>query len=49
LREALRPIAEPGGATALASLLSDAFIPPPSACVDVRVCGANTNSREIVS
>lgn len=49
LREALRPIAEPGGATALASLPSDAFIPPPSACVDVRVCSANTNSKEIVS
>lgn len=43
LWERLRLIAEPGGATALAALLSGAFIPPPDARVGVLVCGGNTD------
>jgi threonine dehydratase len=39
----LRLIAEPGGATALAALLSGAFTPPAGARVGVLVCGANTD------
>ncbi|WP_051213012.1 serine/threonine dehydratase [Rubritepida flocculans] len=39
-REA-RIAAEPGGATALAALLSGAWTPPPGARVGVLVCGAN--------
>jgi len=39
----LRLIAEPGGATALAALLSGAFVPPDGARVGVLVCGANTD------
>jgi threonine dehydratase len=39
----LRLVAEPGGATALAALLSGAFKPPQDACVGVLVCGSNTD------
>ena len=35
-------VAEPGGATALAALLSGAWVPPPGARVGVLVCGGNT-------
>jgi threonine dehydratase len=35
-------LAEPGGAAAMAALLSGAFRPPPGARVGVLVCGANT-------
>jgi threonine dehydratase len=41
LWERLRIIAEPGGATALAALLSGAFRPPEDARVGVVLCGAN--------
>lgn len=43
LWDRLRLIAEPGGATALAALLSGAFVPPDGAHVGVLVCGANTD------
>ncbi len=39
----MRLIAEPGGATALAALLSGAWVPPPGARVGVLVCGSNTD------
>ena len=39
----LRVIAEPGGATALAALLSGAYVPAPSERVAVLVCGANAD------
>jgi threonine dehydratase len=45
----LRLIAEPGGATALAALLSGAFVPPKGARVGVLVCGANTDPTKVVS
>ena len=38
-----RLIVEPGGATALAALLSRAFVPPPGARLGVVLCGANTD------
>jgi threonine dehydratase len=43
LWERLRLIAEPGGATALAALLSGAWVPPSGALVGVVLCGANTD------
>ena len=43
LWDRLRLIAEPGGATALAAVLSGAFVPPDGARVGVLVCGANTD------
>jgi threonine dehydratase len=43
LWDRFRLIAEPGGATALAALLSGRFIPPSGARVGVLVCGANTD------
>lgn len=39
----LRLVAEPGGATALAALLSGAYVPAPGERVAVIVCGANTD------
>ena len=42
-----RLIAEPGGATALAALLSGRFVPPPGARVGVVVCGANTDPSKV--
>jgi threonine dehydratase len=39
----LRVIAEPGGATAFAALLSGAYAPSPSERVAVLVCGANAD------
>ena len=41
LWSAARVVAEPGGATALAALLSGAWMPPPGARVGVLVCGGN--------
>lgn len=38
-----RLVAEPGGATALAALLSGAWEPPPDATVGVVVCGGNAD------
>jgi threonine dehydratase len=43
LWEELRVLAEPGGATALAALLSGAHVAEPSARVGVLVCGANVD------
>ncbi len=43
LWEKLRIVVEPGGATALAALLSGAFVPPEDARVGVVVCGANVD------
>jgi threonine dehydratase len=48
LWDRLRLIAEPGGAVALAALLSGAFIPPPGARVGAVLCGANTDPRKVV-
>jgi threonine dehydratase len=49
LWEAFRLIAEPGGATALAALLSGRFSPPADARIGVVVCGANTDPSKIVA
>ncbi|MEI6160485.1 MAG: pyridoxal-phosphate dependent enzyme, partial [Roseococcus sp.] len=38
-----RLVAEPGGAAALAALISGAWVPPAGARVGVLVCGANTD------
>ncbi len=43
----LRLVVEPGGATALAALLSGAFEPPNEARVGVLVCGANTDPAKV--
>jgi threonine dehydratase len=48
LWDRLRLIAEPGGAAALAALLSGVFIPPQGARVGVLLCGANTDPRKAV-
>ena len=47
LWESCRLIAEPGGATALAALLSGVFVPPAGAVVGVLVCGANTDPSQV--
>lgn len=39
----LRVVAEPGGAAALAALLSGAYVAQPGERVGVIVCGANTD------
>ena len=44
LWDRLRLLTEPGGATALAALLSGAFVPPLGARVGVVLCGANTGA-----
>jgi threonine dehydratase len=49
LWDRLRLVAEPGGATALAALLSGAFTPPAGARVGVLVCGANTDPAKVTS
>jgi threonine dehydratase len=49
LWEQYRLIAEPGGATALAGLLSGRFVPPAGARVGVVVCGGNTDPGKIVT
>jgi threonine dehydratase len=49
LWETLRIIAEPGGATALAALLSGRFRPPPDARVGVVVCGGNTDPGSVLA
>jgi threonine dehydratase len=48
LWEACRLVTEPGGATALAALLSGAFVPPEGARIGVVVCGANTDPASIL-
>ncbi len=47
LWEHCRVIAEPGGSTALAGLLSGAFVPPEGAHVGVLVCGGNTDPAKV--
>src|ERR1044071_466978 len=47
LWEATRIIAEPGGATAFAGLLSGRFKPERGECVGVIVCGGNTESVKL--
>jgi threonine dehydratase len=47
LWSALRLVAEPGGATALAALISGAWVPPPGAKVAVLVCGSNTDPATV--
>jgi threonine dehydratase len=47
LWEHCRLIAEPGGATALAALLSGVFVPPEGARVGVLVCGGNTDPAKV--
>jgi len=47
LWEQFRLVAEPGGATAAAALLSGRFVPPPGARVGVVVCGANTDPATV--
>jgi threonine dehydratase len=47
LWESYRLIAEPGGAVAVAALLSGRFVPPTGARVGVVVCGANTDPSKI--
>jgi threonine dehydratase len=49
LWEQMRLIAEPGGATALAALVSGRYVPPAGARVGVVVCGGNTDPGKIVS
>lgn len=44
----LRLVAEPGGATALASLSSGAFTPPVGSHVVVVVCGANCDPADVI-
>ncbi|MBP0465748.1 threonine/serine dehydratase [Roseomonas sp. PWR1] len=48
LWDRLRIVAEPGGATALAALLSGAWKPPSDAHVGVVVCGANCDPGSVV-
>ena len=47
LGEQVRLIAEPGGATALAALLSGRFFSPPNARIGVVICGGNTDPGKI--
>ncbi len=49
LWDRFRLIAEPGGATALAALVSGAFVPPDGAQVGVLVCGGNTDPAKVAS
>jgi threonine dehydratase len=44
-----RLIAEPGGATAAAALLSGRFQPPPGARVGIVICGANTDPATVTN
>ncbi len=48
LWDRFRLVAEPGGATALAGVLSGAFAPPPGARLGVLVCGSNTDPASVV-
>lgn len=48
LWDRLRVVAEPGGATAFAVLLSGAWAPPPGGEVGVLVCGANCDPASIL-
>lgn len=48
LWDRLRVLAEPGGATALAALLSGAFTPPANARTGILVCGGNTDPAGVL-
>jgi threonine dehydratase len=48
LWDRFRLVAEPGGATAAAALLSERFVPPAGARVGVVICGANTDPGKVV-
>lgn len=45
--DALRLVAEPGGAAALAALTSGAWVPPDGARVAVVLCGSNTDPAKV--
>jgi threonine dehydratase len=47
LWDRFRLVAEPGGATAAAALLSGQFVPPQGARIGVVVCGANTDPAKL--
>ncbi len=47
LWDRFRLVAEPGGATAAAALLSGRFVPPRMARIGVVVCGANTDPAKL--
>ncbi|MBY0333928.1 MAG: pyridoxal-phosphate dependent enzyme, partial [Acetobacteraceae bacterium] len=47
LWEECRLVAEPGGATALAALVSGAWVPPPGARVGALVCGGNCDPGSV--
>ena len=49
LWDRLRVVAEPGGATAFAALLSGRYKPQPGERVGVVVCGGNTDPATVVS
>jgi threonine dehydratase len=49
LWQRFRLVAEPGGATAAAALLSRRFQPPPGARVGVVICGANTDPAAVAA
>jgi threonine dehydratase len=49
LWEQMRLIAEPGGAAALAAVVSGRFVPPEGARVGVVVCGGNTDPARVVA
>ena len=48
LWDRLRLVVEPGGATALAALLSGAYVPAPGERIAVVVCGANCDPSTVV-
>jgi threonine dehydratase len=47
LWDRFRLVAEPGGATAAAALLSGRFQPPPGSRVGIVICGANTDPATV--
>jgi threonine dehydratase len=49
LWNSLRMAIEPGGATALAALLSRAYVPSPGERVGILVCGANVELSKLAS
>jgi threonine dehydratase len=49
LWEQMRLIAEPGGATALAALISRRYVPPVGARVGIVVCGGNTDPGKVIA
>lgn len=49
LWDQLRVVAEPGGATALAALLSHRFVAPRDARVGVVICGGNTDPGKVAA